>query len=87
MLKNMFKPKFAFKLELSLSLKHVCIFHMFRLFLFEACRLLFRLPEWYGPHTPSHMAVVPAHPSTEMYCQEWEIDQLLQFCRCNFVFF
>ena len=20
------------------------------------------------------------------YCQEWEIDQLLQFCRCNFIF-
>ena len=20
------------------------------------------------------------------YCQEWEIDQLLQYCRCNFIF-
>ena len=27
-----------------------------------------------------------ARDPANVYCQEWEIDQLLQFCRCNFVF-
>ena len=44
---------------------------------------------WLLPQAPTHGekgTLCALEGSISLYCQEWEIDQLLQFCRHNFIF-